>query len=184
MRTTRRPRSSREAASGAPGTAAPPRRSDLHQGRIHRWAERQPDRREPSRSRQAVEIVFDPGRISYRDLLEYFFQIHDPTTKNRQGDETGSYVRSEIFYASDEQRQVAEDTIAEVDASGLWPAKVVTEISETSRFWEAPAEDQDYLQRHPGRRNLPLPAAGLELRTPRDRGLTSWGAADGRVGFK
>jgi peptide-methionine (S)-S-oxide reductase len=98
---------------------------------------------------EAVEIVFDPERTSYRDILEFSFQIHDPTTEDRQGEETGSHVRSEIFYTSDEQRQVAEDTIADVDASGLWPGKVVTEISKAGRFWEAEAEDQDYLQRHP-----------------------------------
>ena len=79
---------------------------------------------------EAVEIVFDPERISYRDILEFFFQIHDPTTKDRQGNDIGSSYRSEIFYTSDEQRQVAEDTIADVEASGLWPGKVVTEISE------------------------------------------------------
>jgi peptide-methionine (S)-S-oxide reductase len=133
---------------GRTGAAAPPRRSHLHTGRIHRWGERQPDRRGPWGHAEAVEIVFDPERISYRDILEFFFQIHDPTTKDRQGEETGSYVRSEIFYTSDEQRQVAEDTIADVEASGLWPGKVVTEISEASRFWEAEAEDQGYFQRH------------------------------------
>ena len=122
-----------------------------------------PTDEDPGGHAEAVEIVFDPERISYRDILEFFFQIHDPTTKNRQGDETGSYVRSEIFYASDEQRQVAEDTIAEVDASGLWPAKVVTEISETSRFWEAPAEDQDYLQRHPDGETCHFPRPGWKL---------------------
>ena len=79
---------------------------------------------------EAVEIVFDPERISYRDILEFFFQIHDPTTKDRQGNDIGSSYRSEIFYTSDEQRQVAEETIADVDASGLWPGKVVTEVSE------------------------------------------------------
>ena len=79
---------------------------------------------------EAVEIVFDPERTSYRDILEFFFQIHDPTTKDRQGQYTGSDYRSEIFYTTDEQRQVAEDTVADVEASGLWPGKVVTEISE------------------------------------------------------
>lgn len=98
---------------------------------------------------EAVEIVFDPDRISYRDILEFFFQIHDPTTKDRQGNDVGSSYRSEIFYTSDEQRQVAEDTIADVDASGLWPAKVVTELSEAGPFWEAEPEHQDYLQRYP-----------------------------------
>jgi peptide-methionine (S)-S-oxide reductase len=98
---------------------------------------------------EAVEIVFDPQRISYRDILEFFFQIHDPTTKDRQGNDIGSSYRSEIFYTTDEQRRVAEETIAEVDASGLWPGKVVTEVSEAGPFWEAEPEHQDYLQRYP-----------------------------------
>ena len=98
---------------------------------------------------EAVEIVFDPERISYRDILEFFFQIHDPTTKDRQGNDVGNSYRSEIFYTSDDQRQVAEETIADVDASGLWPGKVVTEVSEAGPFWEAEPEHQDYLQRIP-----------------------------------
>jgi peptide-methionine (S)-S-oxide reductase len=98
---------------------------------------------------EAVEVAFDPGRISYRDVLEFFFQIHDPTTKDRQGKYSGSDYRSEIFYTSDEQRQVAEDTIADVDASGLWPGPVVTQVSVAAPFWEAEAGDQNYLQRHP-----------------------------------
>ncbi len=98
---------------------------------------------------EAVEVVFDPDRISYRDILEFFFQIHDPTTKDRQGNDVGTSYRSEIFYTSDEQRQVAEDTIADVEASGLWPGKVVTELSEAGPFWEAEPEHQDYLQRYP-----------------------------------
>src|SRR5215207_4786847 len=98
---------------------------------------------------EAVEIVFDPERISYRDILEFFFQIHDPSTKDRQGNDIGSSYRSEIFYTSDEQRQVAEETIADVDASGLWPGKAVTEVSEAGPFWEAEPEHQDYLQRYP-----------------------------------
>ena len=98
---------------------------------------------------EAVEIVFDPERISYRDILELLFQIHDPTTKDRQGNDYGSEYRSEIFYRSDEQRRVAEDTIADVDASGLWPGKVVTKVSEAVPFWVAEAEHQDYLQRYP-----------------------------------
>ena len=102
---------------------------------------------------EAVEIVFDPERTSYRDILEFFFQIHDPTTKDRQGKYTGSDYRSEIFYTSDEQRQVAEDTIADADASGQWPGKVVTKISEARLFWEAEAEDQDYLQHYPDGKN-------------------------------
>jgi peptide-methionine (S)-S-oxide reductase len=98
---------------------------------------------------EAVEIVFDPERISYRDILEFFFQIHDPTTKDRQGNDIGTSYRSEIFYTSDEQRQIAEETIADVDASGLWPGKVVTEVSEAGPFWEAEPEHQDYLQKYP-----------------------------------
>ena len=102
---------------------------------------------------EAVEIVFDPERISYRDILEFFFQIHDPTTKDRQGNDVGSSYRSEIFYTSDEQRQVAEDTIADADASGLWHSKVVTKISEAGPFWEAGTEDQNYLQYYPDGKN-------------------------------
>jgi peptide-methionine (S)-S-oxide reductase len=98
---------------------------------------------------EAVEIVFDPERISYRDLLEFFFQIHDPTTKDRQGNDVGSSYRSEIFYTTDEQREIAEETIADVDASGIWPGKVVTEVSEAGPFWEAEPEHQDYLQKYP-----------------------------------
>jgi peptide-methionine (S)-S-oxide reductase len=98
---------------------------------------------------ETVEIVFDPERISYRDLLEFFFQIHDPTSKDRQGNDIGSSYRSEIFYTTDEQRQIAEDTIADVDASGIWPGKVVTEVSEAGPFWEAEPEHQDYLQKYP-----------------------------------
>ena len=98
---------------------------------------------------EAIEIVFDPDRISYRDLLEFFFQIHDPTTRNRQGNDVGLSYRSAIFYTSDEQKHVAEDTIADVDASGLWPGKVVTELSPAGPFWEAEPEHQDYLERIP-----------------------------------
>jgi peptide-methionine (S)-S-oxide reductase len=99
---------------------------------------------------EAVEIVFDPARISYREILEFFFQIHDPSTRNRQGNDTGTSYRSAIFYTSDEQRRIAEDTIADVDASGLWPGKVVTEVVPASDFWDAEPEHQDYLQRYPG----------------------------------
>jgi peptide-methionine (S)-S-oxide reductase len=112
---------------------------------------------------EAVEIVFDPGRISYRDILEFFFQIHDPTTKDRQGNDFGSDYRSEIFYMSEEQRRVAEDTIADVDASGLWPGKVVTEVSEAVPFWVAEAEHQDYLQRYPHGYNCHFPRPGWKL---------------------
>jgi len=98
---------------------------------------------------EAVEIVFDPDETTYRDILEFFFQVHDPTTMNRQGNDTGESYRSAIFYMSDEQKQVAEDTIADVDASGIWPGKVVTEVTEAGPFWEAEPEHQDYLQRIP-----------------------------------
>ncbi|MDQ1202489.1 peptide-methionine (S)-S-oxide reductase MsrA [Rhodococcus sp. SORGH_AS_0303] len=98
---------------------------------------------------EAVEIVFDPTRTTYRDILEFFFQIHDPSTKNRQGNDRGVSYRSAIFYTSDEQRRVALDTIADVDASGIWPGKVVTEVTAASEFWEAEPEHQDYLQRIP-----------------------------------
>ena len=98
---------------------------------------------------EAIEITFDPERTSYRELLEYFFQIHDPTTRNRQGNDVGASYRSAIFYLDDEQRKVAEDTIADVEASGLWPGKVVTEVTAAGPFWEAEPEHQDYLQRWP-----------------------------------
>ena len=98
---------------------------------------------------EALEIVFDPDRISYRDLLEFFFQIHDPSTRNRQGNDRGTSYRSAIFYLSDEQKKVTEDTIADVDASGLWPGKVVTEVTPAGAFWEAEPEHQDYLERYP-----------------------------------
>ena len=83
---------------------------------------------------EAIEIAFDPGTVSYRDLLEFFFQVHDPTTKNRQGNDVGTSYRSAIFYTNDEQRRIAQDTIADVDASGLWPGKVVTEVSHAGPF--------------------------------------------------
>jgi peptide-methionine (S)-S-oxide reductase len=98
---------------------------------------------------EAIEISFDPGRTSYRTLLEFFFQIHDPTTRNRQGNDTGTSYRSAIYYTTDEQKAVAEDTIADVNASGLWPGKVVTEVARASDFWEAEPEHQDYLETYP-----------------------------------
>jgi peptide-methionine (S)-S-oxide reductase len=99
---------------------------------------------------EAVEVIFDPARISYRQILEFFFQIHDPSTRDRQGNDFGASYRSAIFYTSDEQRRIAEDTIADVDASGLWPGKVVTEVVPATEFWEAEPEHQDYLERYPG----------------------------------
>ena len=98
---------------------------------------------------EAIEIVFDPARLSYRELLEFFFQIHDPTTKNRQGNDIGMSYRSAIYHTSPEQERIAEDTIADVDASGLWPGKVVTEVAPAGAFWEAEPEPQDYLQHFP-----------------------------------
>ena len=98
---------------------------------------------------EAIEIVFDPEQISYRKLLEFFFQIHDPTTANRQGNDVGLSYRSAIFYTSEAQRRTAIDTIADVDASGLWPGKVVTEVAAAGPFWEAEPEHQDYLERIP-----------------------------------
>jgi peptide-methionine (S)-S-oxide reductase len=98
---------------------------------------------------EAIEIVFDPRVISFRDLLEFFFQIHDPSTRNRQGNDIGTSYRSAIFYTSPEQEKVARDTIADVEASGIWPGKVTTELSPVGDFWEAEPEHQDYLERYP-----------------------------------
>src|SRR6188474_1301182 len=98
---------------------------------------------------EGIEIIFDPSKISYRKLLEFFFQIHDPTTMNRQGNDWGTSYRSGIYYTTDEQKRVAEDTIADVNASGLWPGKVVTEVAPAGDFWQAEPEHQDYLERHP-----------------------------------
>ncbi|MGY0574884.1 peptide-methionine (S)-S-oxide reductase MsrA [Bradyrhizobium sp. RDM12] len=98
---------------------------------------------------EAIEIMFDPAKTSFRTMLEFFFQIHDPTTLNRQGNDLGTSYRSAIFYTSDEQKHVAEDTIADVEASGLWPGKVVTELAPVGEFWEAEPEHQDYLERYP-----------------------------------
>lgn len=98
---------------------------------------------------ESVEIVFDPAVISYRDILEFFFQIHDPSTRDRQGNDIGSSYRSAIFYKTDQQKHVALDTIADVAASGLWPGKVVTEVTPAGPFWEAEQEHQDYLQKNP-----------------------------------
>ena len=99
---------------------------------------------------EGIEIVFDPEKISYRRILEFFFQIHDPTTRNRQGNDIGMSYRSAIYYENDAQKRVALDTIADVEASGLWPGKVVTEVAPAGAFWEAEPEHQDYLLRNPG----------------------------------
>lgn len=98
---------------------------------------------------EAIEILFDPEKISFRQILEFFFQIHDPTTPNRQGNDRGLSYRSAIYYTSEAQRETAEDTIADVEASRLWPGKVVTEIAPAGAFWEAEPEHQDYLERYP-----------------------------------
>ncbi|WP_417362078.1 peptide-methionine (S)-S-oxide reductase MsrA [Gallaecimonas pentaromativorans] len=98
---------------------------------------------------EAIEIIFDPAQISYRKILEFFFQIHDPSTVNRQGNDVGTSYRSAIFYLGDEQKAVAEDTIADVNASGLWPGKVATELAPAGDFWEAEPEHQDYLEHFP-----------------------------------
>ena len=118
---------------------------------------------------EAIEIIFDPRKLSYRKLLEFFFQVHDPTTLNRQGNDRGTSYRSAIFYTSDEQKSIAEETIAEVNASGLWPGKVVTEVQPAGDFWGAEPEHQDYLERYPNgytchyvRPNWRLPSQQLE----------------------
>jgi len=98
---------------------------------------------------EAIEIVFDPRKTTYRQLLEFFFQIHDPTTRNRQGNDIGTSYRSAIFYTNEEQRNTVLDTIADVEASGLWPGKVVTEVTPAGPFWEAEPEHQDYLMHYP-----------------------------------
>jgi peptide-methionine (S)-S-oxide reductase len=118
---------------------------------------------------EGIEILFDPTRISYRDLLEFFFQIHDPSTANRQGNDRGTSYRSGIYYTSEAQRQTALETIADVDASGLWPGKVVTEVRPAGDFWQAEPEHQDYLERIPNgytchfpRQNWVLPKRAAE----------------------
>lgn len=98
---------------------------------------------------EAIEIIFEPQKLSYRKLLEFFFQIHDPSTRNRQGNDAGASYRSAIFYTTDEQQRIAADTIADVNSSGLWPGKVTTEVTAAGPFWEAEPEHQDYLERYP-----------------------------------
>ncbi|MET9494078.1 peptide-methionine (S)-S-oxide reductase MsrA [Streptomyces sp. NPDC006552] len=112
---------------------------------------------------EAIEIVFDPAVTSYREQLEFFFQIHDPTTRDRQGNDIGRSYRSAIFYADETQRAVAEETIADVDASGLWPGKVVTEVAPLGDFWEAEPEHQDYLERYPDGYTCHFPRPGWKL---------------------
>lgn len=112
---------------------------------------------------EGIEIVFDPARISYRQLLEFFFQIHDPSTPNRQGNDRGTSYRSGIYYLDDSQKRTAEDTIADVNASGLWPGKVVTEVKPAGDFWEAEPEHQDYLERIPNGYTCHFPRPGWVL---------------------
>ncbi len=112
---------------------------------------------------EALEVVFDPTKTTYRDILAFFFQIHDPSTLNRQGNDIGSSYRSAIFPLSPEQEQVARDTIADVDASGLWPRKVVTAIEPEAAFWQAEPEHQDYLLRNPNGYTCHFPRAGWVL---------------------
>jgi peptide-methionine (S)-S-oxide reductase len=112
---------------------------------------------------EAIEITFDPDQTTYRDLLEFFFQIHDPTTPNRQGNDVGASYRSAIFYTSEEQKRVALDTIADVDASGLWPGKVVSEVTAAGPFWEAEPEHQDYLERYPNGYTCHFPRPNWKL---------------------
>jgi len=99
---------------------------------------------------EGIEVTFDPAQLTYRALLEYFFQIHDPTTRNRQGNDIGTSYRSAIFYNSESQRDVANQLITEMEASEIWPGKIVTEVVPASDFWNAEVEHQDYLQKHPG----------------------------------
>jgi len=112
---------------------------------------------------EALEVVFDPSVMSFRELLEFFFQVHDPTTLNRQGNDIGTSYRSAIFYTGGEQKRVAEDTIADVEASGLWPGKVVTEVTAAGPFWEAEPEHQDYLERYPNGYTCHFPREGWVL---------------------
>ena len=112
---------------------------------------------------EGIEVIFDPAKLTYRDLLELFFQIHDPTTRNRQGNDIGLSYRSAIYYENDTQKAVAEETIADVNASGLWPGQVVTEVEPVGDFWEAEPEHQDYLERFPNGYTCHFPRAGWVL---------------------
>lgn len=112
---------------------------------------------------EGIEITFDPTKTSYRTLLEFFFQIHDPTTVDRQGNDRGASYRSAIYYTSDAQKQVAQDTIADVNASGLWPGKVVTQVEPAKDFWQAEPEHQDYLERLPNGYTCHFPRADWVL---------------------
>jgi len=122
---------------------------------------------------EAIEITFDPSKITYRKLLEFFFQIHDPTTRNRQGNDIGTSYRSAIFFTNEEQKRIALDTIADVDASGLWPGKVVTEVAPAGPFWEAEPEHQDYLEHFPNGYTCHFVRPGWVLPKRQMSGVTS-----------
>jgi peptide-methionine (S)-S-oxide reductase len=122
-----------------------------------------PSEESPGAHAEAVELVFDPDVVTFREILELFFQIHDPTTLNRQGDDVGTDYRSAIFYTNESQRRVAEVTIRDVDDSGLWPGKVVTKIAPAGKFWEAEADDQFYLRRNPDGQTCHFPRPGWTL---------------------
>jgi peptide-methionine (S)-S-oxide reductase len=134
---------------GRTGSDPHPARHRVHPRRVHRRRQRPPHLPQPSGHAEAIEITYDPAQTDYRTILEFFFQIHDPTTINRQGNDRGTSYRSAIFYLDDEQKRVALDTIADVDASGLWPGSVVTEVTAAGDFWQAEPEHQDYLQHYP-----------------------------------
>jgi len=120
---------------------------------------------------EAIEIIYDPTKTDFRTILEFFFQIHDPTTKNRQGNDVGTSYRSAIFYTDEDQHRIALDTIADVDASGLWPGKVVTEVTPAGDFWQAEPEHQDYLQHYPNGYTCHFIRPGWKL--PRRAGVES-----------
>jgi len=122
---------------------------------------------------EAIEITFDPNITSYRELLEFFFQIHDPTTIDRQGNDRGASYRSAIFFVDDQQRTIADDTVADVNASGLWPGPVVTEIAPVGPFWQAEPEHQDYLERYPNGYTCHFPRPGWVLARRNDASTTS-----------
>jgi peptide-methionine (S)-S-oxide reductase len=122
---------------------------------------------------EAIEIIFDPTKVSYRQILEFFFQIHDPTTRNRQGYDRGPSYRSAIFYTSDAQKRIAEETIADVDSSGLWPGKVVTEVVPAGAFWVAEREHQDYLERFPAGYTCHFVRPDWKLRVREPKGVAA-----------
>ena len=112
---------------------------------------------------EAIEIMFDPARTDYRRILEFFFQIHDPTTPDRQGNDVGMSYRSAIYHVDERQREIAQEAIADVEASGLWPGKVVTELAPVGDFWEAEEVHQDYLVKNPGGYTCHFPRADWVL---------------------